>query len=321
MDRLLDALPGLLLLLSAGLIVAMVCMSWYTYHRLRTPPRRTAAWAISRGVASQPSELDSPLEHEEWSFTSRRGWFKGLAIPVWDIVGLDRSGPVLIVTPGWGDSRVGSLRRVEHLASVCSRVIAWDPPGLGEAPGRTTLGVHEPELLCGLIEHIDTPHDRIVLYGSSMGAGISIATGARSDPPLRAVIAEAPYIEARTPAYNVLRESGLPWRVNGPLAFALLGFRLGIGWRWRSFDRAHDSARLCAPLLVIHGTEDTTCPLLDSRRIARASDRGSLVEIHDAGHNNLWTEEPYMSACSNACEGFIRRLETTATDTPASSSG
>ncbi|MFG0257967.1 MAG: alpha/beta hydrolase [Phycisphaerales bacterium JB043] len=320
MDRLLDALPGLFLLLGTGFVLSIIALTWYTYHRLRTPPRRTAAWAVSRGIASTPDELDTTLSFTDESLTPTSGWWRGARIPYWDIEGLDRDAPVLVITPGWGDSRVGSLRRVERLASSCSRIIAWDPPGLGEAGGRTTLGVHEPALLLELCGQLGTPLEQIVLYGSSMGAGISIAASAHDDTPLRGVIAEAPYIAARTPAYNVLRESGIPWRINGSLAFALLGLRLGVGAHWNSFSRLALARALRCPLLVIHGTVDTTCPLDDARQIVDHASHASLIEIDGAGHNNMWSEEPYASACADACERFIRELPAL-TGIPVSSSG
>jgi pimeloyl-ACP methyl ester carboxylesterase len=320
MDRLIAALPGLFTLLGTGFALALLASVIYIFHKLRTPPRRTVAWAISNSTASDPSELDSPLDFDSWKLTSQRGEYRGLAFPVWDITGLCPTGPTIILTPGWGDSRVGALQRVQHLAPTCARVIAWDPPGLGQAPGKTSLGVHEPDLLLQLIESLDTKPEHIVLYGSSMGAGISIAAAARCSSTLLGVIAEAPYQLAHTPAYNVLRESGIPWKISGPIAFAFLGARVGVGARWRSYDRAALAAQLRCPLLVIHGTSDTTCPVNDGKTIANAAPQGTLVEIPDAGHNNLWNEEPHTAACASACADFMHTLASS-TGTPVASSG
>src|SRR5262249_38296638 len=153
--------------------------------------------------------------------------WRGLDLPVWDVEGDRPDGPIFILSHGWGDSRVGALTRTPSLAAFASRLILWDMPGHGEARGACTLGLEEVGALFRLIEPIDKP---VVLYGWSLGADVSIAAATVS-PSVTGVIAEAPYRLPRTPARNVLRTFGLPWRINLPLALGLLGIRWGVGPR------------------------------------------------------------------------------------------
>jgi pimeloyl-ACP methyl ester carboxylesterase len=182
----------------------------------------------------------------------------------------------------------------------------WDLPGHGEAPGRCSLGVDEADDLVALVERVagDAP---VALYGWSLGAGMSIAAAAR-DGRVAGVIAEAPYRLAITPARNVMRMNGLPYRMNLPVAMGLVGLRLGVGVGWRGFDRADLASRLACPLLVVHGSTDEICPIVDGREIAGAAPRGEIVVIEGAGHNDLWSEPAFAAACDGAIGRFLGRL-------------
>ncbi len=300
-------LAGLLLLLLVGLVGAIGALTVWTVWRLRNPPRRTTLGATLRGRPGDPGEMPSARAFRSWTIE-----WDGWTLPVWEIEGDAPRGPVMILTPGWGDSRIGALTRLDALAPVCSRVIAWDPPGLGESSkGRWLMGVREHGALLKLIERATAGGERVALYGWSAGAGTSIAAAKEAKGAAReriaAVIAEAPYRLAWTPAFNVLRSVAMPYRVNGPLAFAWMGWRLGVGSRWRGFDRAERARGVSCPLLVLHGDGDDVCPVEDGREIARAAG-GRIEAIAGAGHNDLWTDERWAARCADAVRGFVRTL-------------
>lgn len=314
---------GLVKLLLVGLGLAVALAVHVVVRRLRNPPRRTYSSAVARGQPGDPGEVPPPLgpcAFRAFTFTApadRSG--RRVELPAWEIEGRDPAGPVIICTPGWGDSKIGVLARLGAMLPAASLVVAWDPAGLGESPAWTkcNLGtdadVAALEALVRLCAGGDDGIARpIVLMGWSLGAGVSIVAAAEhrfrsaeSVARIIAVIAEAPYRLAWTPARNVLRKARLPWRVNGPIAFAWLGWRLRGTVRWESFDRARFAADLPCPLLVLHGTLDDICPLDDGRAIASAARRNLFIPIEGAGHNNLWTEEPYATQCALAVRDFI----------------
>jgi pimeloyl-ACP methyl ester carboxylesterase len=295
---------GLLTLLLAGLVTGLLALSLYTLRILTRPPRRTYASALARNRPGEPNELPQPLPYTHWTLNSR-----GLALPVWDLAGLDPSGPVIILTHGWGDSRIGGLTRVPALAPHASRLVLWDLPGHGEAPGSCRLGATEHLHLLDLWAAVappDAPAPPVVLFGWSLGAGLSIAAAARRSPA--AVIAEAPYRLPITPARNMLRALALPWRANLPPALAAVGAMSGVGPRWRHFDRATLAAILTCPLLVIHGEHDDICPLADGRAIADAAPSASLAVISGAGHYSLWTDPAHAPSAAHALAAFFQAL-------------
>ncbi len=281
---------GLLQLLAVGLIAATLLSAAHTARSLRRPPRRTYAWSVARRVAGDPSELDPPRAFEAFTFRGRVH-----DLPAWRVPGDDPDGPVVVLTHGWGSSRIGGLARLHAVLPFARAAVLWDLPGHGEAPGLSRLGVDEHLDLLGLLDAIAEPGGRTpaVLFGWSLGAGVSIRAAAENAGrhDVRAVIAVAPYLEASTPARAVIRLRGLPHRINLPLAMMALGVRLGVGPGWKGFARDRHAARLGeVPLTVIHGDADPICPSEDGRRIADAAPRGRFVTIPGGGHNDLWTD-------------------------------
>lgn len=275
---------GLAILLISGLTLLWLGGVLATVWMLTHPPRRTYASAVARAKPGDPSEADPPRRFESWDFPSR-----GRALPVWEVSGDDPTGPVVIVTHGWGDSRIGVLSRLPALAPVASRIIAWDSPGHGESPGLCSLGTGEVDDLCGLIERVGA--SRTVLYGWSLGAGVSLSATARLNRPPLLVIAETPYRVPHTPAEAVARQRGLPalWLVRPALLILRIAWP---GLRAEPFDRLEIAKSVRSPILIVHGSEDDVCPIADGRQIAEAA-CAAVIEVAGAGHNNLWNNEEW----------------------------
>ncbi len=181
-------------------------------------------------------------------------------------------------------------------------------PGHGDAPGTSSLGTHELDDLLALIERVN-PTTPLVLFGWSMGAGLSIVGAARSSRAVAAVIAESPHRLPATGARNMLLSQQFPHRPNLALALAYLGVRWGAGATWNrpeTFDRAVWASRLSCPLLVIHGAADTISPLGDGRSIAEGARAGRFLEVDGAGHAGLWTRPDSRALCTQAVSEFVR---------------
>lgn len=301
---------GLLALLVSGLFVAVVLAAGLVYSGLTRPPRKTLAWAIARSRPSDPAALG--LRFETWAFRSR-----GMDLPAWDVTGQDPAGPVVVVTHGWGDSRLGSLSRLPSIAPHASRVVLWDLPGHGEAAGWCTLGLREPDDLRALLDHLRTDRP-VVLVGVSLGAGVSLVV-AREPSTISGVIIEGAYRLARTPARSVLRLASMPAGL--ALALALMGVSLCARRSWRGFDRASHAAKVHVPLLVLHGDSDEICPPEDARAIASSAPCATLAMIPGAGHNNLWTDPSFSRACAAVVATFIRSLPPTMESHDTSTAG
>ncbi len=299
--------------LGLGFVLGLGAMVAYTAWMLTHPPRRSEGFAIARSLPCTPAELTPPRAFESWAFKCRDG---RLELPVWDVRGDAPDGATIIVTHGWGESRVLALSRLDSLARAARRVLLWDLPGHGDAPPSTcALGTREVDDLCALIEHLrrDPACGSIVLYGSSLGAGVSIAAAAQlgRSAQITLVIAEAPYRVPPTPARRVLANRALPHRLNLPIALRVIGWLTGapIGWLREGgpFDRAALAALAACPMLVLHGNLDEVCPLEDGRAIAAAGPRGSRIEIIEGGrHLDLWTDARLRDRCAAIVASALR---------------
>lgn len=332
-----SSVVSLVLFLAGGLVLAWVILVVRTARIIGGPRRRTYASAVSRGLPGDPGELPRPWRFTAWTYSN------GAEIPwttaVWTVEGKDPSGPVVIFSHGWGESKQAVLSRLGVLGPRCSRIVAWDLPGHGESSrGRSPLGTGEWQTLSDLVEvaqgeslaerraagekldaeredeadwneHFDTAPERgapgVVLHGFSLGGGVSLETAQWLKRRVAGVIAEAPYRLPWTPAGRVMRARGFPTRGVLMPAMRLLGLSRG-GPGWRGFDRAEVARDVKCPLLVVHGSLDSICPIEDGRAIAAAAKRGRLESIEGANHNDLWTTQ--AAATAGAIGAFLDEL-------------
>ncbi len=298
----LERVIGFTFLLASGYVLALGALVWYTFHTLTHPPRRTYSWAVSRKRPGDPGEVVPALPFRAFTVRSRDA-----DLSAWEIEGKVPDGPTIIITGGWGESKVTMLERAVYIAQLAGSVIVWDLPGHGESHGHTSLGAHESEDLISLAKSL--PVKDIFFFGYSLGAGVSIEAAARNQiPHFRGVIAEAPYRLPITPARNVLIQMGLPHGINIQVAMMLIGLRLGYGLDFgtsKLFDRENHARVLKSPLLVIHGDLDVICPPLDGVAISRAAN-GRYRLIKGGDHVNLWTREGSRNQAFSAVETFCR---------------
>ncbi len=275
---------GLALLLALGFIVFQTLLLLHAVVTLTRPTRRSYAFAVARNLPGDPQEAGG-IPFEAWTVNARNN-----TLPLWDIPGLDPGGPVIILSHGWGGSRIVELGRVEHLRPLASRLILWDMPGHGDAPGTSSLGAREHNDLDAIVRQLDTTAP-VVLMGFSLGAGVSIHAAA-TGTPCAAVVAEAPYAIPRTPPTNALAAKGLPAGLSLRLASAWIGLRNGQRLSWTGdggpFNRARVAADLTCPLLVLHGTDDPIVPIAEAHDIANAAPNARLIKVPGAGHTDLW---------------------------------
>jgi len=295
---------GLVQILALGLVFYWLWLVFSTVRSLTRPPRKTYAWALARGIPGDPGECDEHYPFETFSFRAKHG-----DIECWRIRGQQPDGPVVVMTHGWGSSKQGGIKRLAGVVPSASEVLLWDLPGHGDSAGRCALGTNEHHDLCALIQTIPVGKP-VVLYGWSMGAGISLCAAIESDADtdVVAVICESPYIHAITPARNVIRLQGFPTRFNLPPALWWVGFRNGIGPRWHGFARDQIAGQLRQPVVVYHGEQDPVCPWTDGQTIAKSAERGRFELVRDAGHNNLWTDTRFSAQSCEIVRGCLESI-------------
>ena len=273
---------GLLIFLATTVVLLTLIGTVAVIYKLQHPVRKTYAYALAKGLPTEPSELGL-------SYTDRRFEFSdGTVTSGWVIDGLLVDGPICVVTHGWSSSRYASLLKVPLLASFTSRVVVYDMRGHGESSaGVCGVGTSEVVDLVQIINQLEDRETPVVLFGISMGAGVSIAAAAEGEGVSQrvvSVIAEGPYRRFLEPIVGHLKCLKIPDFPVAQLATGYMAWRLG---GLQGFDRVALAKKIACPLLVLHGSEDPICRLDSAREIAEVAVRGRLVVFEGGGHSDL----------------------------------
>ncbi|MFB3778781.1 MAG: alpha/beta hydrolase [Bryobacteraceae bacterium] len=173
--------------------------------------------------------------------------------------------------------------RVGHMQAITaagSALLILDYRGYGKSDGWPTERGLYRDADAGYRHLIEAGYrpGSIVLHGESLGTAVAVDLAARHE--CGGVILEAPLTSAREVASRVL-----------PL--------LGPAITW-GFDSASKIPRVCAPLLVIHGTRDEVIPFeLGQALFAAAREPKSFWAVEGSGHNDI---------VETAGDGYRRRL-------------
>jgi fermentation-respiration switch protein FrsA (DUF1100 family) len=133
--------------------------------------------------------------------------------------------------------------------------------------------------------------------GESLGASILIQASA-VEPAFRAIAAECPYADLETVAeYRTGKVLHVPGSiapflskiiVRGGIIYA----RLRYGIDFTQVSPISDMASTTAPILLIHGVEDSETPPWHSQRLVQANPRAVLWLVPGAGHVNASATDP-----------------------------
>lgn len=162
---------------------------------------------------------------------------------------------------------LGQIRPLlEFFQTVGFNVFAYDYRGYGTSEGKASERNTYEEIEVAytyLTEKIGIPADRILLFGRSVGGGPTMDLATRK--PVGGIILESTFTQV--------------FRVVVP--FPLLPFD-----KFRNLDKIK---QINVPILIVHGTEDTTIPFSHGQKLfATASEPKLSFWVKDATHNDLF---------------------------------
>jgi len=180
--------------------------------------------------------------------------------------------PLVIFFHGNGEVMDYLPEQAEGFRGLGMGVLLVEYPGFGRFPGNTDeKGITEAAVAAydAVLRREEVDPQRIVLFGRSLGGGAACALAARR--PSAALILQSTFTSTR--------------------AFA--GAYLVPGFLVRDvFDNARVVAAYRQPVLLFHGSGDTTIPPQHSRELQRLAPRARLVEF-PCDHNDFppdWNE-------------------------------
>jgi pimeloyl-ACP methyl ester carboxylesterase len=201
----------------------------------------------------------------------------------WWLPNSQPNAPTLLYLHGTFRNLYGNQRKIEALRSAGFSVLAVDYRGWGESSPRIPS---EQSILqdANIAWQEFTKHQadpaRRVIYGHSMGSGVAVdlASGLNWPGDYGGLVLESAF----TSFNEVARESGWLARV--------------LSWFTRErFDSAAKIGRVQAPLLMLHGKQDDTIPIvLGERLFAAANTPKRWVTIEGAAHSDLDLVDPNL---------------------------
>lgn len=225
--------------------------------------------------------------------------------PAWSIGKATRGHDLWAVhVHGAGSTRAGTLRGVlsAEEAAVPSLVVTYrnsmEGPRFGR--GRSHLGYTETRDVEAALLHLeDAGARRFLLFGWSMGAQtvLPLAASQRWRERIVGVVLDSPALSwestlranlhaAHLPA--ALATSALPW-IESARRARMVGLDEPVPVS--RMDWVARAPEIVAPLLVHHGTADTSTPFSDAEKLVDAAPAGSLVAT-SAGHTVNWNVDP-----------------------------
>ncbi|GLR87805.1 alpha/beta hydrolase [Bradyrhizobium iriomotense] len=177
--------------------------------------------------------------------------------------------PVILYFPGNGDFLAGLAGRFKAVTAGGTGLVALSYRGYAGSSGAPSEeGILRDAAAAYAFTTARYAAQRIVVWGFSLGTGVAVAVA--SEQPVGKLILEAPYTSTVDVAAS---------------AFPFVPVRLLMRDQFRSDERI---ARVTAPLLLMHGTEDPVIPIAFGERLfALAHQPKQLVRVPGGGHDNL----------------------------------
>ncbi|HLP15434.1 MAG TPA: alpha/beta hydrolase [Bacteroidota bacterium] len=179
--------------------------------------------------------------------------------------------------------------RVELLYRTGANVFVYDYQGYGMSEGTPSEEGFYSDALAALTyvqSRSDVDHSRIVYYGFSLGCAAAVQAAAYYAQP-RAIILESPFAST-----SALAQSAVLTDITS--AFVMRG----------TYDNAEKIGRVHAPLLLMHGEDDTFIDIQKNGQVIfdHANEPKTFIRVKGAGHSGIPTAlgaQPYIDLVRN----------------------
>jgi uncharacterized protein len=214
---------------------------------------------------------------------------------LWWLPNADAGAPTLLYLHGTFRNLYQNARKVEALRSAGFSIVAVEYRGWGDSspilPSEATIYADANVAWAELVRRQSDPRKRVI-FGHSMGSGVAVELASRRHAGIDygGLILEAPF----TTLPDVAKTTG---------AFGTLASWFATQ-RFASIEKI---GRVDAPILMMHGGDDKTVPVVLGRRLFDAAPVGTQwVEFAGGSHSGLDRESP--ERYREAVRSLIERL-------------
>ena len=203
------------------------------------------------------------------------------ALALWWLPHADPAAPTLLYLHGTFRNLYQNLPKIDALRALGFAVLAVDYRGWGDSaaivPSEASITADAAVAWAELQRRQPLPQRRVI-FGHSMGGAVAVAlaSGLHGGSDYGALVLESTF--TRLP--DVAAAAGFWGRVAGGLTTL-------------EFDSLSRIGRIDAPLLMLHGSADTTVPVELGRRLRDAAPPGvRWVEVPGGSHSRLHSDAP-----------------------------
>lgn len=270
------------------LILFLIFALWLASF-VMTGDRQTLSEAEKWQSERYDTSFYNDLEHSDYTVES----FDGYELHVRLLRCPEHSGKYVIISHGYTDNRMGSLKYAKMYIAMGFNCVIYDLRGHGlNKPTFTTYGVREGQDIYELVKDTRKRYSDIELlglHGESLGAG-STVTSLKYKPEVDFAVADCGFSDI----YNVLcegyRNAGAPLFLVDVADFgARLRYRYPIK-EMRPIDSLDENE---IPVLFIHGADDAFILPKNSEDMAKRTKGYKELHIIDgAGHAESILNKP-----------------------------
>ena len=200
------------------------------------------------------------------------------------------SNETIIILHGWGGNTELMMPLAAPFYQAGMNVLLIDSRSHGKSDSATFSSLPRfAEDLGMSIDWLKKQHpslsENIAVLGHSVGAGAALfATSKRND--ISAVISISAFAHAQWMMTRYLSSFHLPTLL---IRLILRYVQWLIGHSFTTFAPLHTVCDIDAPILIVHGKDDTTIPVEDAHAIMGNCPKPhlELLEIDDAGHESV----------------------------------
>ena len=215
---------------------------------------------------------------------------EGVSLQGWRGQAVGNRRGTLIYLHGVADNRASGAGVIERFRKRGFDVVAYDSRANGESGGEaSTYGFYEKEDLRRVIDTLDP--GPVVLIGSSLGGAVALQEAA-VDRRISAVVAAESFSDLRT----VVTERAPFFFTTDTVMRAIKLAEQKGNFQIDEVSPVLAARTITAPVLLIHGTSDTSTPPEHSRRVfAALAGLKRLILVPGASHGeslqgNIWEE-------------------------------
>lgn len=202
-------------------------------------------------------------------------------LALWWLPQPDPAAPALLYLHGTFRNLYQNLSKIDALRDAGYAVLAVDYRGWGDStvitPSEASIAADAATAWAEL-QRRQPDAGRRVIFGHSMGGAVAVrlASGLKGGTDYHALVLESTF--TRMP--DVAAEAGFWGRVAASITSL-------------EFDSLSRIPRIDAPILMLHGTADTTVPIVLGRRLRDAAPASTrFIEIPGGTHSRLHSEAP-----------------------------